>query len=151
MIIKFDKVGMERLPEIVQINYLIFKGMYEFEPYSSGHYREKLSGVEPIIYTARFNDGLVGDAISFRRDNSLYLWVLGVSKNFRNKGIASKLFDLTEKYARDNGFNSVTTKVYNVSEDMLRLVLKRGYCITKVEESDVDSKYDAIHLRLELT
>ncbi|MBU0461115.1 MAG: GNAT family N-acetyltransferase [Nanoarchaeota archaeon] len=147
---KFDRADIELLEEIVQVNHAIFEGMYRSEPYSLDQYRERLARVEPLIYVARCDDKIVGDAISFGKDDSLYLWILGVSENFRNQGVASGLLDLTEGYARDEGFRSVTTKVHNVSKDMLRLVLERGYTLIDVEKSEADPRHNAVHFKLGL-
>ena len=150
MSICFEEGHIDLLKEIVLLNHSIFEGMYEHEPYSLEQYQERLSTVKPIIYIAKSDNQIVGNAISFEKEGSLYLWILGVSKQFRNQGIGSKLLDLTEQFAKDNGIGSVTTKVYNVSTEMLRLLLKRGYNIVKIEEHNSNSKYNAIHLRLEL-
>lgn len=150
MNVAFHRVSLDVLEELVKLNHGIFEGMYLSEPYSLDQYKNKLSGVEPVIFVASVDGKIVGDIMSFRRDDALYVWILGIAKDFRGGGIASKLFDLTEEYARKEGFESTTTKVYNVSKEMLGLVKKRGYEIVKVEESEVDSKYDAVHLRLRL-
>lgn len=42
--------SIENLEQIVHLNYEIFKGMYEDEPYSLEQYKEKLKDKEPIIF-----------------------------------------------------------------------------------------------------
>jgi ribosomal protein S18 acetylase RimI-like enzyme len=150
MAIEYSEGSKDLLEEIVRINYKIFNGMYESEPYSLKHYQQKLSNVGSVIYVAKSHNVVIADAISFERNNSLYLWVLGVSNNFRNQGIASKLFELTEQYAKNHGFDFITTKVCNISRGMLRALIKRGYNIVNVEEHEKDPRYNAVHFRFEL-
>jgi hypothetical protein len=41
-------------------------------------------------------------------------------------------------------------KTYNVSPEMLRLLIKHGYYIVDVEKSDTFPKYNSIHLQLDI-
>ncbi|MBU2576578.1 MAG: GNAT family N-acetyltransferase [Nanoarchaeota archaeon] len=135
--------SLEDLSEIVKLNMKIFKGMYESEPYSLEQYHSKLEDKIPIINVAKMGNEIVGDSIAFQKEDSLYLWVLGVSKDHRNKKIASQLFDLLEDFARKQEL-SVSVKTYPVSNEMIRLLKKRGYEIIKTDDSG------AIHFRLDL-
>jgi ribosomal protein S18 acetylase RimI-like enzyme len=134
------------LAEIVELNRKIFIGMYESEPYSLSQYKSRLEGKNPLIGIVNVDNEIIANSIAFRKENSLYLWILGVSKYHRNRGIASRLFDLNEDFARNNGIDSVNTKVYPVSKEMIQLVEKRGYEITKTDAENGK----AIHFRLDL-
>lgn len=142
--------NINQLEQIVLTNFEIFKGMYEQESYSLEHYKEKLKDLEPKIFIAKFNGEIIGDSISFDKNGSLYIWIMGVLKEHRKKGIATKLFENNEQFARTNKYKSVTVKVYNVSKEMLRVLLARGYQITNVEQSESDTKYNAVHLELKI-
>ncbi|MGV8168915.1 MAG: GNAT family N-acetyltransferase [Candidatus Nanoarchaeia archaeon] len=148
--IVFERKTKNSLKEIVAVNYELFSEIYDFEPYSLEHYEHKLSDVECLIFAAEADGKIVGDAISFKRNNSLYIWILGVSKSFRGKGIASRLLEMTEQYAKENGFESVTTKVYRISNDMAALMKKRNYVIEKIEENSENHEYDVLHFILRL-
>ncbi len=148
MTITYSLVDKKVLPEIVRLNESIFRGMYQSEPYSLAQYQERLSSLNPLMYVAKQGEVIVGNAISYEKNNSLYLWIIGVSSEYRSNGIASKLLDLTETRAREEKYQSVTTKVYNVSTAMLRLLLKRGYLITNLEKSDSQHKFNAVSLEL---
>ncbi len=148
MTIKYSLVDKKLLPEIVRLNESIFRGMYQSEPYSLVQYQERLSSLTPTVYVAQQCESIVGNAISYEKENSLYLWILAVSSEYRSKGIASTLLDLTEKKAREQKYQSVNAKVYNVSTAMLRLLLKRGYSIINVEQSESGHKFNAISLQL---
>ena len=140
--------SIDQLEQIVTLNYEIFQGMFEKEPYSLAQYQEKLKDKKLKIYVAKINGRIVGDAVSFGRDKALYLWIMGVLKEHRNKGIATQLFEMTEQFARDNEYESVTAKVYNVSSEMLRVLVARGYRIVDVEKSETDPKFHAVYLEL---
>lgn len=142
--------NINQLEQIVRTNFEIFKGMYEQDPYSLAHYQEKLKDFEPQIFIAKIDGQIVGDSISFERNGSLYIWIMGVLKEHRKKGIATKLFENNEQLARTNKYKSVTAKVYNVSKEMLRVLLARDYQITDVEQSEADAKYNAVHLELKI-
>ncbi len=151
MNITYSLVDKKRLPEIVRLNESIFRGMYQTEPYSLAQYQERLSSLTPTIYVAQQRESIVGNAISYEKESSLYLWILGVSSEYRSKGIASKLLDLTETRAREQKYRSVTTKVYGVSTAMLRLLLNRSYSIIDVEKSKYEPKFNAVSLQLVLS
>lgn len=146
--IVIENGSMENLEQIVHFNYEIFKGMYEKEPYSLKQYQDKLKGMEPIILIAKEDEELAGDSISFGRDNSFYVWILGVNKKHRGKGIGSSLLDKNEQFAQESGYESISAKVYNVSENMQHLLKQRGYEVVKVEESETDPKYTALRFEL---
>lgn len=148
--IEIAEGSIKQLEEIAAVNYEIFASMYQEEPFSLEHYKNKLKDKNPIIYIAKANNAIVGDSISFERDNSLHIWILGVKKEYRNQGIATKLFELNEQFAKASGYKSITTKVYNVSKEMLKLAISRGYFIQTVEASTASSKYNAIRLGLAL-
>lgn len=144
---EFKKVNLDRLPEIVTINHEIFKGMYDWPLYTLGDYEKKLEGKDPIIFVAEENGKIVGSSISYGEGDKFYLWVLGVLKDYRSKGIASKLLDLREQYAKENNFKKIYTKVYNVSKEMLSLLIKRGYFIVDINKND-NIKHTAVILEL---
>jgi len=134
--------SLEDIEEIVKVNQKIFSGMYESEPYSLEQYNSKLENKKPIIYIAKIENEIIGNSIAFQKDNSLYLWILGVSKDHRNKKIASQLFDSFEESARNLGLTA-TTKTYPVSPEMLGLLKKRGYELIKTDDNG------AMHFKLE--
>ncbi|MFA6119683.1 MAG: GNAT family N-acetyltransferase [Parachlamydiales bacterium] len=142
--------SVKDLAEIVRLNEKIFQGMYEQEPYSLEQYKEKIKDKEPIIFISKKGEEIIGDSIAFARGESLYVWVLGVAKEYQGKGIGSALLKKNEQFARENNYKSISVKVYNVSERMQQLLKQRGYQVVNVEKSKTDSKYDAIHLELKI-
>ncbi len=142
--------SIENLEEIVKLNQKIFQGMYENPPYSLEHYKEKLSDKKPLIYLARDNKQIIGNSIAFEKSDSFYIWILGVDKKYRRQGIADNFLQNTEDFARVNGFELVTTKVYEVSNDMQKLLLKRDYKITGIDLAHSTEGNNAIGFELEI-
>lgn len=145
-----EKGGLEHLEQIVHFNYEIFEGMYEDKPYSLEQYQDKLKDKELVIFIAKKDGQLAGDSISFKKDKSFYIWILGVSEKHRGEGIGSALLSKNEQFAQENDFESVSVKVYNVSAAMQQLLKNRGYSIVKTEESKKDPKYTALFFELKL-
>ncbi|MDP2812108.1 MAG: GNAT family N-acetyltransferase, partial [bacterium] len=129
------------VPEIAQLNKNIFAGLYQTEPYDLKIYQKRLSAKKSFIYTVWAGKQLIGDSLAYVVDKSLYLWVLGVDKNFRGRGIATKFLEINENLARKNQLLNITTKVYNVSSEMQSLLEKHAYRVFKVEASKTDQRY----------
>lgn len=151
MSIEIVKGNMNQLEEIVKANYQIFKGMYECEPYSLDDYQKKLSNKKPIVYLAKDKNKIIGDSISFERDGSFYIWIMGVLKKYQGRGIGTKLLDFNESYSKKKKFKSVTIKVYNVSLKMQKLLIKQGYKVIMEEVSKSNSINNAKHFCLKFT
>lgn len=149
MSIEFSRAGKDSLAQIVNLNFEIFSKMYEWKPYSLEEYNNKLTNKIPLIYLATDKDKLIGDVIAFERDDSCYIWILGVSCEYRHRGIGKKLLELCEQYA-EHKYNSITLKVYNVSIEMQTLLKSRGYQEMGIEHSQSAAKYDAVHFKLDL-
>ncbi len=135
MDVEYKEVGPERLSEIVALNTVIFEGMFDREPYNIGKYNEKLKDANYKIFIAEEDGKIIGDSISFEKDGSWYLWIFGVSKMYRGQGVARKLFELNESYAITHGYKKITAKTYNVSKDMLRMMIRRGYNIVDIHKN----------------
>lgn len=150
MSVDIQITAIDDLEKIVDFNYQIFLGMYEHEPYSLQEYQARLEDKKCFIISALGYGKLVGDAVSYIDNDSLYLWVMGVDKNFRRQGIATRLLDRTEKIAKENNLRQVSAKVYDVSPEMKNCLVSRGYELLKIEESVVDKKYNANYYLLKI-
>ncbi|MEI6553469.1 MAG: GNAT family N-acetyltransferase [bacterium] len=147
---EFKEVKLDRLAEVVDVNLKIFDGMYDWPPYYIEKYQERFKDTQPVIFVAEKDGKIVADSIAFDRGGKWYVWILGVLEEYRKQGIATELFNLTENYARGHGYKIVSIKVYNVSQDMLKLTQNRGYNIVEVRKyKDPEKpKYDANILEL---
>ena len=146
---EIEQSHINNLEKIVKTNYQIFKGMYKDKPYSFAQYKTKLEGKKSIIFIAKEAGNIIGDTVSFQRDGSFYIWIMGVAKEKRNQGIGNKLLKINKKYAKENGFNSISIKVYDVSKEMKKLLIKNDYKLIKIEHSKKEI-YTANHHLLTL-
>ena len=127
------------LQKVVALNHTIFLGMYNREPYNLNEYLAKIhSETDSYIIIARANNWPVGDSIAFERDDSLYIWILGVAERWRKHRIGSDLMNFNERRAKKRTLESVTAKVYRVSDDMMRMLEKRGYEIKEEIVTDTE-------------
>lgn len=150
MALEYEQGSLKDLEKIAAFNEKIFSGMYDHGPYTLKDYTNRLREKKPLIYLVYSEKILVGNSISYADDLSWYLWILGVDYKERKKGIGNELIERNEKYAKKQKFEKVTAKVYNVSPAMQRLLIKRGYHITKIIPSEKDTKYNAIWFNLKL-
>ena len=113
--------------------FTVSKQIPEFEnPYQFDEYQKRLN-VKHLILTAEIQEKPVGFKIGYERDNdsSLYSWMGGVLPKFRKQGVAEKLADYQEKWASENGYNSIKLKTRKKHEAMIVFSSKRGFVITK--------------------
>ncbi|MDN2671887.1 GNAT family N-acetyltransferase [Janthinobacterium sp. SUN026] len=66
-------------------------------------------------------------------DGSLYSWLGGVLLAHRKTGLAQRLLERQESWAREHDFAAVTVKSMNRYSAMLRLLIRNGYQIRVVE------------------
>jgi len=121
-------------------------GIPEFEPpYKMEEYSKRLNSVPHLILTAVLEENPVGFMIGYNRfsDGSFYNWIGGVLCIYRQKGLASKLVDYQEDWAKTNGFHSIKLKTRRKHEAMISFSLNRGYSII-----DAESKPDLRETRL---
>ncbi len=142
----YQKTGMEDIAELAEVNFRVFDGVYEHTPYGIVEYKKRLEGKFPVIFVAKDSEKIIGDAISFGEEGVLYLWILAVSQEYRGRGVGGKLLEMTEKFAKENGFMGVRAKVYGVSENMLSLLSSRGYTVLK-EVKGKDRAGDIVFLK----
>jgi predicted GNAT superfamily acetyltransferase len=83
-----------------------------FQPYSEKSYEERLEGVAHLILIATVDDKPVGFKVGYCRygRETFYSWMGGVLDQYRRKGIATKLADEQETWAKTQGFIKVVFK-----------------------------------------
>lgn len=116
-----------------------------FQPYSEKTYEDRLSDVPHLILIATVDDKPVGFKVGYRRygHDVFYSWMGGVLDQYRRKGIATKLADSQEIWAKTHGFVKVTFKTRNRLSKMIHFGLNRGFMIV-----DLIKKGDVIDYRI---
>ncbi len=80
---------------------------------------------------------LLGFKIGYELDeNTFYSWFGGVLPIARNKGVAQAQLDIQEQWVKQQGYQQLKVKSRNLFPAMLRLLLKNGYLIEKLEEKE---------------
>lgn len=102
--------------------------------YDEAVFRNRLSGTEYLILIALRDNHNVGFKVGYRRgeDGSFYSWMGGVIPEFRKLGIAKKLADTQEEWAKKRSYTSITFKTRNYLKPMLIFALKNGFNIIDV-------------------
>lgn len=146
----FKEFKAKDLAAIVRANSNIFDDVYDVEPYTLKDYKNRLSRVEPYILVAYDGQKIAGDSIAFAEEHAWNIWVLGVDPTYRRRGIATRLFQMNEEYARENGYKTITTKVYQASDNMLKLVKKLGYSVIKFKNGQISKDQFYYKIRKQL-
>ncbi|PTP34344.1 GNAT family N-acetyltransferase [Vibrio splendidus] len=98
---------------------------------------ERLAGKTSLILVAEEAGVLLGFKIGYELDeNTFYSWFGGVLPIARNKGVAQAQLDTQEQWVKQQGYQQLKVKSRNLFPAMLRLLLKNGYLIEKLEEKE---------------
>lgn len=102
---------------------------------------EKLKGklTSKYLCLAYFDqDKIVGFKLGYELDRvQFYSWIGGVDPDHRNKGIAKKLLDFQENWAKENGYNSILVKSTNRFIPMVKMLLSNGYLISDISKENL--------------
>ena len=86
---------------------------------------------------AEDDDVLLGFKIGYALDQrTFYSWFGGVSPLARNKGVAQAQLEAQEAWVQKQGYEQLKVKSRNQFPAMLRLLLRNGYLIEKLEEKE---------------
>ena len=106
---------------------------------------QRLSGKKSLILVAEEAGVLLGFKIGYELEsNTFYSWFGGVSPLARNKGVAQGQLDVQEQWVKQQGYQQLKVKSRNQFPAMLRLLLRNGYQIEKLEEKE-DIREHRIH------
>lgn len=98
---------------------------------------ERLAGKTSLLLVAEEAGVLLGFKIGYELDeNTFYSWFGGVSSLARNKGVAQAQLDVQEQWVKQQGYQQLKVKSRNQFPAMLRLLLRNGYLIEKLEEKE---------------
>ena len=87
-----------------------------------------------LILIAEADGQPVGCKLGYAaEDGSLYSWLGGVLPAHRKAGLAQRLLERQEGWAREHDFAAITVKSMNRYPAMLRLLIRNGYRIRVVE------------------
>ena len=109
-----------------------------FEDAETVFFMDRLKTKEQVCSIIAFqNDVPVGFKIGYRyNEDTFYSWVGGVLPKYRKEGIAKKLAQKQELWAKSNRFLKLRTKSMNRFKPMMILNLKNGFNIISVYTND---------------
>jgi len=102
-----------------------------FQPYSEKTYEERLLENQHLILVAEVDGKPAGFKVGYQRfgHDVFYSWMGGVLNEYRRKGIATKLANEQETWAKNQGFTKVVFKTRNRLTKMIHFGLNRGFMI----------------------
>jgi len=107
-------------------------------------YQERLKNVPSITLVAYVNDTPAGFKVGYEREGYFYSWMGAISPSFRRLGLARKLAEKQEAWARKKGYPHVTFKTRNRLKPMLIFALSRGFDIIEIQPRESIEEYRII-------
>ena len=137
---KIDIKVIEGIPSKTDQQILIDLYTAIFEDAETVFFMDRLISKDQVCSLIAFqNNEPVGFKIGYRyNETTFYSWVGGVLQDYRNKGIAKKLAQKQEFWAKENHFKKLRTKSMNRFKPMMILNLKNGFNIISVYTNDSD-------------
>ena len=102
-----------------------------FQPFAEKTYEDRLKDTIHLILIAEVDGKPVGFKVGYQRDSPelFYSWMGGVLDSYRRMGIATKLADEQERWAKNHGYLKVYFKTRNRFSKMIHFGLNRGFKI----------------------
>jgi len=104
------------------------------EPHGIEEYEKRLKTTNNLILVAFADSEPVGFKVGYEREGNFYSWMGGVLPKYRGKGIAQRLADDQEAWAKQQNYPHVTFKTRNHHQAMLLFALKNGFQIIDFEK-----------------
>ena len=108
-------------------------------PYEAAAYRQRFAGKPHLLLAAYDGQLPIGFKAGYEREGYFYSWMGGVLPAYRQRGAAQALADAQEKWAKAQGYESITFKTRNIHRAMLIFALKNGFQIIGMEEKEETS------------
>lgn len=86
--------------------------------------------VPHLVLTGYVEEKPAGFKIGYERDGTFYSWLGGVLPLYRRSGVATKLADAQESWAKTHGYKTIWMKTRNRFPGMLMMAFGRGFQIT---------------------
>ena len=141
-VIKIEKGKLETVVAISQ-------QIPEFHnPHSLAIYQQRLNKVPHIVLVAYVDDVPAGFKVGYERDGYFYSWMGAVLPAYRRLGLARKLAEQQEDWAKQEGYPHVTFKTRNRLKPMLLFSIGRGFDIIDIQPKATIEEYRIILRKL---
>ena len=104
----------------------------EFDsPYALDEYEKRCAGAH-LSLNAFVDEKPIGFKIGYDRfkDGSFYSWMGGVLPEYRQRGVATSLAEIQEKWAEEMSYNKIKMITRKKHKAIIRFSLHRGFKIT---------------------
>jgi len=101
-------------------------------PPDVSEYKRRLDGVDHLILIAEEQGIEVAFKVGYARDNYFYSWMGAVLPAYRRRGIADRLAQVQQQWARQQGYSRIRFKTRNMHKGMLIFALNKGFDIIAV-------------------
>ena len=107
------------------------------DPYGVEEYNLRLKNIPSLILVASKGSHLVGFKVGYQReaDGSFYSWMGGVLPSYRRLGVADKLADAQDDWAKQKGYTSIKMKTQFRLKAMQKFAMKRAFEILTIEHT----------------
>jgi len=119
----------------------------EFEtPLKRGECEERLKDKKHLILICYYYGMPIGFKVGYDRyDNgSFYSWLGGVLPGFRRNGVAGRLQERQEVWAREQEYRKILVKTRNKFPDMIRFLISHGYHIVTLAQKGEIKDYRVV-------
>ena len=137
-----SKSSISIRPGTIEDAIAVEQGIPEFAPARSAVDYESRIGEKPhLILVAWDGDLPIAYKVGYEEDaQTFYSWVGAVQPAYRRLGLAQQLMELQELWVQSRGYTEVRVKSMNKFPGMLILLIKNGYKIIDVDQSQEPDK-----------
>ena len=136
-----SKIVVGKLETVVEISQKI----PEFQhPHGLSTYQQRLKDVPHIILVAYVDEKPAGFKVGYERDGYFYSWMGAILPAYRRLGLARKLAERQEIWAKEKGYPHVTFKTRNRLKPMLLFAIGRGFDIIAIQPKATIAEYPII-------
>ena len=124
------KIENGKLETVVAIS----KKIPEFHnPHQLPTYQQRLNDVPHLILVTYVDNVPAGFKVGYERDGYFYSWMGAILPAYRRLGLARKLAEKQEAWAKAKGYPHVTFKTRNRLKPMLLFAIGRGFDIIDIQ------------------
>ncbi|SDW23564.1 Acetyltransferase (GNAT) family protein [Lutibacter oricola] len=122
------------IPSTSELNILESLYAETFEDARLDFFSKRLTEKDDVCSLIAFeNNTPIGFKIGYNyNEKTFYSWVGGILPKYRRNGVAKKLAQLQEQWAKKNNYLNIRTKSMNQFKPMMILNLKNGFDIVSI-------------------
>lgn len=102
------------------------------------NFKKRIEGKKSLVLVGFVDEKPAGYIISYDRydDGSIYCWMAGVLPEYRKLGVLSGMMEYLEKWAKEEGFDSIKIKTRNARREMLSYLVKNDFQFLGIEPKE---------------